>query len=166
MILLPLAERIGPDTISKLEGAAPRRLEEAAVLERQGLLVGAVYLYGYVAEIVLGAAYFRMIGYRPEVEITPAARKLAIAQAQQWKLMSSNPHDIPGWARLVIATRKQRSQGYPKSFRDEIIKQAEGLYAQWRPGLRYRVTVPASWEVKTIRLAAEWFKQNDQRLWR
>jgi hypothetical protein len=161
-----LARRIGVDTISKIESAAPRRLLEAASLEREGLVVGAVYLYGYVAEINLAAAYFRLIGYRPNTEITAEVRKRIIALARQGRLMGRDPHDVLGWARLLVVTKKQRGIGYPRGFRGEIILRAASLYARWRPGLRYRVTVPTPSEIGIVRSSAEWFEENYVRLWR
>jgi hypothetical protein len=160
-----LAKRIGPDSISKLEAAASRRYCEATVLRESGQLLGAAYLYGYVAECRLGAAYFRLVGYRPNTEITIEARKRILAAAIQAKLMSAAPHDIAGWAQLLIATRKRRGTGYPAGLRHEIIRKARALYARWRPNLRYRAIVPTLEEVAVVRESAEWFEEHYRRLW-
>jgi len=82
-----LAKRIGLDTVAKLEAAASRRFEEAESLRQNGRLTGAVYLYGYVAEVCLVAAYFRLIGYRPSTEITRDQRNKALSEARQLKLL-------------------------------------------------------------------------------
>lgn len=166
MIMIPLlAKRIGFDTISRLESAAYRRGEEARILHETGNLVGAVYLYGYVAEALLQGAYYRLIRYRPNTEITPERRRLVLQAARQAKLMGTAPHDIAGWGQFLVFTRKQRRTGYPAELRQEIIFRSRALYARWRPGLRYRTTVPTHSEMAVVRQAAEWFEMNYNRLW-
>jgi hypothetical protein len=160
-----LGRRIGADTVSKLEAAASRRLDEAHTLEESGQALGAIYLYGYVAEARLQAALFRMLGYRPQTEILEEQRKRIFKAAIKEKLMSAKPHDLGGLADLVIVTRKRRAAGYNDVLKAEIVRRARGLYGRWRPSLRYRATVPMSDEVRVVRSAAEWFDENYSRLW-
>ena len=56
-----LARRLGADTVSKLEAAAARRFSDAEYLLVPGAHVGAVYLFGYVAEAILQAAHWRLL---------------------------------------------------------------------------------------------------------
>ena len=145
-----LARRIGTDTVAHLESAAPRRFLEAQLLREKGQLTGAVYLYGYVAESRLAAAYFRLIGYRPSTEITSEARRRVIAAAIHARFMTGTPHDVAGWALLLVTTRKRRRAGYNRQLRDNVVRQARALYARWRPSLRYRTIVPtdAHWFIR------------------
>src|SRR5665213_3065698 len=106
-----LGKRIGFDTVSKFEGAANWRLEEGRILEDRGKTLGAIYLYGYVAEARLQAALYRMLGYRPTTEILEEQRKRIFKAAIRDRLMSPIPHDLGGLAQLVIATRKRRMIG-------------------------------------------------------
>ena len=165
MMIPLLARRIGFDTISKLEAAASRRFAEAQMLREHGQWGGAIYLYGYVAEARIQAAYYRLIKFRPNTEITPDRRRLVLQSARQNKLMGRAPHDIGGWAELLIHTRKQRKIGYQRELKDEIIRHARRLYARWCPALRYRTTVPTSDEISVVGEASEWFETNYLHLW-
>jgi len=160
-----LARRIGFDTISKFEAAAIRRFQEGKALQERGQLIGAVYLYGYVAEARMQAAYYRLISFRPNTEITPDRRRLILHAARQKGLIGGAPHDVAGLADLLIFTRKDRRTGYPRALKDDIIRHARGLYARWRPALRYRAIIPALAEVSVVYAAAEWFEENYNRLW-
>lgn len=161
-----LAKRLGPDTISKFEAAAARRLQEAACLDDRGLHVGAIYLYGYTAEAHMQAAYYRLIGYQARTEITADFRRTVIAFARKIGLMGRASHDVFGWARFLVLTRKQRSTGYSHRFEQELLENAKSIYARWRPALRYRVTAPTPNEISIVRDGARWFDRNHRALWR
>ena len=66
---LSLVHRAGVDTLGKLERAAVKRFREARRLQEAGEALGAVYLYGYSAEITLKVAYYRIIGLVPTTPI-------------------------------------------------------------------------------------------------
>jgi hypothetical protein len=59
--------KIGLDSVSRLQRAAERRCAEADWLAEGRHHLAALYFYGYVAEIVLGTAYFKMLGYMPKI---------------------------------------------------------------------------------------------------
>src|SRR5438876_248247 len=65
---LTLANRIGHDTLGKLELAARRRYAEARRLMVHEPL-GAIYLFGYSVEIRLKAAYYRVVGLVPATKL-------------------------------------------------------------------------------------------------
>jgi hypothetical protein len=71
-----LSDQIGIDTVRKLEAAVPWRLQDAEVLRLAGRRLAAIYLYGYVVEMLLGAAYFRLIRYGPDTDITARPENL------------------------------------------------------------------------------------------
>src|SRR4051794_20319239 len=96
-----LVDQLGPDTIARFERSAPLRLEEGDVLAIRYPLT-AIYLYGYSAEMLLKAAYFRHLKFRALDEIDRDTRNRAMALAQLHNFMSRDPHDIPGWARFLV----------------------------------------------------------------
>ena len=55
-----LSDRLGKDTIREWERAARRQWKDAEVLRKNERRLAAVYLYGYVAEILIKSAYFRL----------------------------------------------------------------------------------------------------------
>src|SRR6516165_311227 len=107
--VLPLAERLSPDTVARLERAAQHRYATAEVLrtQTQPRRLAALYLYGYSAEMWLCAAYFRSAGFRPNDPIDRDTRHRRMAQARQLRLtsgeflMNSDPHPLVGWARFL-----------------------------------------------------------------
>jgi hypothetical protein len=74
-----LAKRLGLDTISKLESASTWRLADAIALQNAHRFVGAIYLFGYVAESRLQAACLRLLGFRPHTQVTQQMRQRMIA---------------------------------------------------------------------------------------
>jgi hypothetical protein len=160
-----LCDQIGIDTVRKLEAAVPWRLEEAEILKEAGRRLAAIYMYGYAVEMLVGAAYFRLIEYGLDTDITSQARRLAEKQARQEKLMSSEPHDLSGWAKLLIVTRQRRSTGFSQSLAMQLRFQADVVYDRWRPNLRYRTLVPTLNDVSAVRHAALWFQDQYGKLW-
>lgn len=80
-----LAARIGPDTISRLERAFSRRFAEAEWLARGEHRLASIYFFGYAAEIVLGAAFFRLRGYGKTEPIEDTERRRIVKEAQKLK---------------------------------------------------------------------------------
>ena len=62
-------------SIRTLEQAAAWRMQDAGALEAQGRLGGAVYLYGYVVEMRLCCATYRVLGYAPGPAIADVERR-------------------------------------------------------------------------------------------
>ena len=153
-------EQLGPDTIARFEKAAVQRLEEGEFLsERYGLT--AVYLYGYAAEMILKAAYFRNLGYNRLVEIDRGARNRAHASAQANGFMSRDPHDILGWARLLNWYKETLyPSAYEPKLSGKIVTNALTVYENWRPQMRYRNIFPAPEKVFAVRAAAAWMIDN------
>jgi hypothetical protein len=63
-----LLSRCQPDSILQFRAAAMQRADDALALAAAGRRTGAIYLWGYAAEMVLKAAYFSSLG-PPETQI-------------------------------------------------------------------------------------------------
>ena len=106
--LMPLVTRAATrrHSVVAFRAAAGARYREALELERSGHRLVAIYLFGYAAEMLVKAAYFRAAGWAPAAPIThahmTAARSRALAAPLLWP---GNLHDIAGWARLLVHTR-------------------------------------------------------------
>src|SRR5580700_8242529 len=57
-----LLDRCNPDSIREYRAAARKRFDDAFALAGRGRRTGAIYLWGYSAEMVLKAAYFSLNG--------------------------------------------------------------------------------------------------------
>ncbi len=167
-----LVERLAPDSIALLERAARQRIADAEDLNRNGRRLPAIYFLGFAVEMLLAAAYFRRLGYRPREPIEPRDRKSTMTQLRHTKdeegevLMSGDPHPIPGWAKAIIWLRT--NQGTTSNGERErmkaALKNSERIYRHWRPELRYKCADVSEDQFEEAFHAADWFVQNSNRL--
>jgi hypothetical protein len=68
----PLRQRWQPDSIAEFLLAARQRYDDGLTLASHGRRTGAIYVWGYAAEMLLKASFFRLIG-------VPAGRPLTVA---------------------------------------------------------------------------------------
>lgn len=160
------AERLPPDTVARLEGAAHQRFAAAEVLRGGVRRLDALYFYGYSTEMWLCAAYFRNAGFGMRSVIDRDTRHRRMTQARRLQLMNSDPHPLVGWARLL---EWQRSAGGPLPAPDmqrlrEAVTKASQIYNHWRPELRYKVIEVTEDQLATVRGAAGWFRDNHGKL--
>lgn len=159
-----LVDRLGPDTRSKLQRAATARFKEAEILERAGAPAAAIYFFGYSVEMTVKAAYFRAIGFHLHQAISIQDRRDAI---NEWAVLrlpqKPGPHDVVGWAQLLVYKRVALGDPYSRPFGLRIIDQTRAISLRWSEQLRYRVNVPSAREVEAVRSAARWFRQNRAR---
>ena len=87
-----LGAHLAPDTINRLLSAACQRFASALVLADNGRRLASLYLYGYVAEQCLAAAYFRSVGHPPNAPIDADTRKRRMFLARQLGVMSNESH--------------------------------------------------------------------------
>ena len=65
-----LLERCGPDSIREFRSAGRQRFDDGLALAAVGRRTGAIYLWGYAAEMILKSAYFSVVGLDESAEIT------------------------------------------------------------------------------------------------
>src|SRR5687767_599132 len=128
---MPLIQRLSADhTIREFRTAALMRLREATHLAVAGHRLGAVYLSGYSAEMLLKAAYFRLSGWGLTAPI-------ALADIQGAKVHATstlglpwpgNLHDLTKWAALLIEERKYRGLAYSASFARSLSGRVKRVY--------------------------------------
>lgn len=173
---LTLVRRSGYDTLGKLETAARMRKREADILRRNGQGLGAVYLYGYVIETSLKAAYYRCIGLVPATIIDRKLHRLPAEDAI--KLMIGLPahpqgatvagHNIIGWARLIDQQRAIPAGGLmplDPSLATELHNRMQDVFTCWAEFLRYRINRPYNEEIEAMRDSAKWIRRHYRDLW-
>lgn len=167
-----LAHHLAPDTVRQWEQSSERRFREGECLMKNKHLLGAIYLYGYSVEMCLAAAYFRSVGFRPDQVVDDDIRCFRMKQARQEKhldgkpLMSSDPHPLVGWARL-LEWHRLRLGNVPTPERNrlrEAVRKAEQVYKHWRPELRYKSTNVSIDQFNEVRLCVHWFIKQHGRL--
>ncbi|MBI2804949.1 MAG: hypothetical protein HYX68_08210 [Planctomycetes bacterium] len=168
----PLVDRLAPDTINRLERAAEMRHHDALHLLPSGRGLSAVYLFGYSVEMCLAAAYYRGVGFSPNMPIDRDARQRFMAQARRPQagtgrpLMDSDPHPLVGWARFLESQRLARGNlsVHEAQRLQEAINKAALVYKHWRPELRYKTIDVSQVQVAEVRKASAWFIQQRGRL--
>lgn len=138
--------------------AAGMRFREASRLAIGGDRLAAIYLAGYAAEMLLKAAYFRLVGWDPTDSIDLAdmqnARKYATTTLGS--VWPGNLHDLTGWAALLVTERRKRRVEYLMPFARSLNARVKRVYLNWREVLRYHSNRPYEGEVTVVLQAVHW----------
>jgi hypothetical protein len=158
---MDLIDRIGFDTIEKLEAAAPARLAEAIVLQTAGHHLAAIYLCGYAAEMWLGSAYFKILGYAPDQEVEASRRGAALKAAKLRKVKSHASHPLDGWVRLLVEEKpKLKPPAYEPNFARALLAIVDSIGRHWWPHIRYRDIDPGLEIAGEITDSTRWLWNN------
>jgi len=160
-----LLDRCNPDSIREYRAAARQRFDDALAMAGQGRRTGAIYLWGYTAEMILKAAYFSLVGLAEthvltwKADLRPAierGRTLGIAWPAQ-----GEGHNVRAWAELLVSVRAlSPATTYAAPFASEVQRQAQRIQQLWRETLRYRKNYAYGYEMRQVREAAEWLLVN------
>jgi hypothetical protein len=173
---LTLVKRSGSDSLGKLEKAARARMRDAEALHQRGHCLAAVYLYGYVIEISLKTAYYRLIGLTPSTSINRLLhRRPAEDLIKKMGGLPAHPqgptiagHNVIGWARLIDQERsstKSICTPFDLGFANELHRRMQDVFSCWAEFLRYRANRPYNEEVANVRNTARWIRRHWKKLW-
>ena len=173
---LTLVRRSGCDSLGKLEASVLLRMREAEALYLGGQRLGAVYLYGYVIEISLKTAYYRVIGLVSATVIHKQLHRLPAENAIKALIgLPSHPqgaaspgHNVIGWARLLEQERATPAPGrvpLDANLATELHNRMQDVFNCWAEFLRYRANLPYNEEVQTMRDSARWIRRHYANLW-
>lgn len=154
-----LPHRFQPDSIAEFRAAARERAIDAITLQESNRRTAAIYLWGYVAEMTLKAAYFDAFGFE---------ESQTIAKKDLYQALHPNKglHDLGLWAQTLVKLRA----GEPKlayadpTFGIEVTKKAQSLYELWKEWIRYHRNVAYLHEVALARREAEWLLAHSSEL--
>lgn len=160
-----LIDRCRDDSIREFRSAARHRFDDALALAAAGQRTGAIYLWGYVAEMTLKAAYFSAIGVADTAtidwrrDLLPAVnrgRQMGIA----WPSKGQG-HNVHAWAELLVSQRATSlATAYPIPFGLEVQAHGQRFEKLWRDTLRYRNNLAYPHEVRSVQDSAGWFLMN------
>ncbi|HVS34921.1 MAG TPA: hypothetical protein VMS17_05025 [Gemmataceae bacterium] len=158
-----LIERCQPDSIREFRAAARERFEDGLWLAAAGRRTGAIYLWGYAAEMTLKAAYFALRGVADTAVLTwnghiqPAINRGRAAPLNiAWPSQGAG-HNVRAWAELLTAERSlATATAYTAPFGRDVQRSGQRIGRLWREILRYHKNVAYSHEVQQVRDAAEW----------
>jgi len=116
--------------------------------------MGAIYLFGYVAEILLKAAFYRAIGLADTAPVGLGA----IRAHASWQ--GRNFHDIRALALLLVDHRRQTGAPFDPAFAGLLAMHAATVDANWNESLRYREISASDAEVVEVYRSVEWIRDN------
>jgi hypothetical protein len=160
-----LLERCPPDNIREFRAAARHRYDDALTLASTGHRTGAIYLWGYSAEMILKAAYFSLIGLAETDVITWQAYLRPAIQRGQAMGISWPPqgagHNVHAWAELLVTVRALSPvTAYAIPFGLDVQRYGQRIGQLWRETLRYSKNQAYLYEVRQVRDATEWLLVN------
>ncbi len=133
------------------------RLREGQTLGIQGHRLASIYLLGYCGEMLLKAAYFRLLGWTLQQPILLADLQNARARALTLGcLWPGNLHYLPGWLALMAEERKHFGAPYAPLFQRSLNAHVTRLSLNWSETLRYYEIQPYRGELLTCLQAATW----------
>jgi len=149
------------ETWPRLHSAAIERYWDglALAMAQEGRRLGAIYLLGYVAEIVLKVAFFRVCGFPPYQAVS---LRMATAHAS-WRGFSL--HDVNAWATLLIEERRLRGRPFDPVFASQLKWHVMVVAANWREALRYRHSAASETELAEVFQGVDWLLANSNLLW-
>jgi hypothetical protein len=159
-----LPDRWRTECIREFRASAQERFDDALALAAAGRRTGAIYLWGYSAEMTLKAAYFSLTLADTDPitlkgHIFPAINRgktLGIA----WPPLGAG-HNVRAWAELLVAERAATpGAAYPHAFGREVQVCGQRIGQLWSEALRYHKNVAYLYEVVQVREAAEWLLAN------
>ncbi len=163
-----LLDRCNPDSIHEFRAAARIRYDDGLVLAATGQRTGAVYVWGYAAEMTIKAEYFSFIGLKEKDKITWNGHlKPAIQSGQAMNIFWPNQgagHNVRAWTELLILTRAQTGTSYPSKLSLEVQKRSQRIEHLWKETLRYHKNFAYQHEVRQVRESIEWFLVNSKNL--
>ncbi len=160
-----LLDRCHPDSIREFRVAARQRFDDALAMAGRGRRTGAIYLWGYTAEMTLKAVYFSLIGLAETAVITwkahlqPAINK-GKGMGMAWPAQGAG-HNVRAWAELLVGVRAlSATTAFVPPFGLEVQRHGQRIEELWRETLRYRKNHAYLYETKQVREAAEWLLVN------
>lgn len=163
------------ETIQDIDTAADERYWEAYELAVQGRHFGAIYLFGYVAEMLLKSAGFRFDGALPGDYV---ATRLAPAKAYgrvRFPLVDPESyHSLQFWVAFLEEKRADAGRPLPAALSTELRTRTGRVYDRWWVSMRYRASHLPPLSISPISLNNEllqliedisWLKHNHLSLW-
>ncbi len=165
---MPLLHRASPtDTWPELKAAADVRFEDGLVLatDRDPRTTGAVYLLGYVAEMLIKVSYYQVRGVPAANDVSAelsAIRGRAAALGLTW---TGNLHNIVNLATLLVLERMARGNPMPHGLAAEFLSRVIALSMEWSEQLRYKSVTAGEREVREVFEHVDWIHRHYALLW-
>lgn len=156
----------GKETLDDFERAVVSRQRDASRLRTAERAYWAIYTLGYVAEVSLKVAFFRLCGIGSRDDVEPWLR-LARGWARQLGVGEPrNLHDLLFWLQLLSKERQFVQRPFSPAFSVQLHAHVQLIARHWRADMRYRASIPAAPELRRVAASVAWLVHNRVTLWR
>jgi hypothetical protein len=163
-----LVSRIsGIDTWSELERAADERYWDGIVLavDREGRHSGAVYCWGYVVEMKLKTAYYRVRGVPSSTDLQTELRGIPDRARALGLAWVGSLHNLVSLVSLLIIERRIRGQPLNSGLAQELRRHIAIVGDHWTETLRYKDTRATPEESSEVMNSVDWLLAHAHELW-
>ena len=168
-----LTDRLKPDSIDEFIAAACERYCDGIELAGQSRRTAAIYLFGYSAEMLLKASYFRAVGVSRSASLGMQSHlRPAVTHAQRlgvnWP-RHHNLHYVQGWAELLVVFQQNRVSPVPipptspyadPTFGQQITSHATTVQNLWNESLRYHKNRAYEYELRRMQSSVDWLMKS------
>ena len=165
----PLRSRLEAEhqTIQQMELAADDRYWEGrALMTTPGREGGGVYLFGYVAEMLLKTAYFRFDGAAPAdlvpPRLAPACNKRG---ALNIYLSHESYHSLRFWEELLVRLRHYRRCRMGGDLETQLKWRVRRLHRTWWVEMRYLADQAEPGDATDVFDDVTWLRDHHSLLW-
>lgn len=153
-------------TLQDLELARGERLWDAVALWDHRRSQGAVYLFGYHAEMSLKLAYFRWRGLAASTTLDRPLLNTAAVRAGVLHVATphENFHSPRFWRDLLLAERAAANRALGSVLATDLHAHVEAVYTRWRVEMRYDPPKTSGRDVELAQSAVDWIDRNLSRL--
>ncbi len=150
------------DCIQEYEQARSDRLWDGMSLWSANRDPGATYVLGYVAEITVKCAYFRLSGFTIVQTIGHAELGTAYARAQLLGVTTPREgyHSIRFWSDLLLEHRRAVARALAPAFEGGLRGAVNAVYDRWWIEMRYKRAYSSRMDLEQLAAAVDWIDQN------
>lgn len=155
------------ESLQELELAAGDRYWEGVELLAAGRFGGGIYVLGYVAEIYLKLACFRLERVRPTDPVGPF-----FGPARTWMNLRcagvdrESYHSLLFWLTYLRDKRRFQGRALTGPLDWELVRRARRLYRRWWVEMRYRRDRAQPIDGQIVYDDVTWFRDHYLLLWR
>ena len=162
-VRLSFFQRLQPECRSRLLAAADARFVDGDALYQAGRRGGAIYLWGYCAEISLKVAFFRHAGFALSQPITPKLMwqdlTLLASRSMGAFVKPDNLHDVVAWSQALICLRQVLGRPMSVRLASQLSASCRRITDGWSETIRYHGNRAWPNEATAFRKDVLWIKR-------
>ena len=166
---MPLRARVesNPETLQDLDIAGEQHYWEAIEMMVCQHNATGIYLMGYVAEILLKAAYFRLSGAALADPLDAYLRPARNLMRTRYRVIDAEGgHGLFYWLTLLRMRRQILTRPLSVDTEMRLVRAIRRLRQEWWVGMRYRPDQASPEEAQLVYNEVSWLRANYLTFWR